>query len=204
MKIGLYAAMDNGIVKDHQIDYIAVDEGLAHLHKQGIKPLLAIGDFDSLEDQRLLEDLQVERYPVKKDDTDTALAIRYAISQGYDEIDVYGVLGGRADHMMAALCLLIHYPDVKITLYDQQNKIMFLPKGSHHITVTYDYFSLFAIKETVLSLSHCQYPLDHYLFKPFDPLCVSNTCKDYVHIDNSEAVLFLQTNNEGEAHESFL
>lgn len=198
MRIGLYAAMDNGPVKDQRIDYIAVDGGLAHLYKQGIKPLLAIGDFDSLEDQKLLEDLQVERHPVQKDDTDTALAIKYAVAQGYDEIDVYGVLGGRADHMLAALCLLVQYPDTKITLYDRQNKITYLPKGHHHIPVTDDYFSLFALKDTVLSLNHCQYPLDHYLLKPFDPLCVSNTCEDYVLIDNSEAVLFLQTNNEGE------
>ena len=45
MRIGLYAAMDNGPVKDQRIDYIAVDQGLTHLYKQGIKPLLAIRRF---------------------------------------------------------------------------------------------------------------------------------------------------------------
>ena len=36
--------------------------------------------------------------------TDTHAAIEYAISKGYDEIELYGVTGGRLDHFFAVMC----------------------------------------------------------------------------------------------------
>lgn len=59
MKIGLYASMNNGDVFNKDIPYIAVDGGLEHLHRQSIKPLCAIGDFDSLQHKEYLEGLEV-------------------------------------------------------------------------------------------------------------------------------------------------
>ena len=56
MKIGLYASMNNGDVFIKDIPYIAVDGGLEHLHRQSIKPLCAIGDFDSLQHKEYLEE----------------------------------------------------------------------------------------------------------------------------------------------------
>lgn len=201
MKIGLYGAMDNGDVIDRSIPYIAVDKGLSHLYKQGITPLMAIGDFDSLDDLQLLEDLQIEKFPVRKDDTDTALALQYAIAHGYDEIDIYGVIGGRIDHFMAALILLKRYAQVAITLYDRQNKIQLLKAGTHHLPITYDYFSIFALKDTHLTLHNCTYPLDDYLLRSDDPLCVSNSCDGILEICNSEDVIFIQANNKEDRHE---
>ena len=63
MKIGLYASMNNGDVFNKDIPYIAVDGGLEHLHRQSIKPLCAIGDFDSLQHKEYLEGLEVLIFP---------------------------------------------------------------------------------------------------------------------------------------------
>ena len=50
MKIGIYGSVYAGNVKDKSIDYIGVDQGIIHLIKQNIKPIIAIGDMDSIED----------------------------------------------------------------------------------------------------------------------------------------------------------
>ena len=49
MKIGIYGSIDVGPVHDCTIDYIAVDRGVEHLYHQGITPIIAIGDMDSLD-----------------------------------------------------------------------------------------------------------------------------------------------------------
>lgn len=195
MKIGLYAAMDNGCVRDRSIPYIAVDRGLSHLARQNIQPIIAIGDFDSLEQKELLKALKVDRYPVMKDDTDTALAVEYALDHGYDEIDIYGVIGARLDHFMAALKLLEKYQNVKITIYDETNQITLLKSGVHHIHVTHHYFSVFALKDTIITLENALYPLDHYTLKQNDPLCVSNQATGELIITNSEPVLYFEADD---------
>lgn len=86
MKIGIYCGVDAGLIKDDKIDYIGVDQGVCHLLKQGIKPIIALGDMDSIEDKKLLEGLVVNEVSSIKDDTDTALAIEYAIDKGYDKL----------------------------------------------------------------------------------------------------------------------
>lgn len=106
MKIGIYGSIDVYPVHDRTIDYIAVDRGVEHLYHQGITPIIAIGDMDSLDNEQLLDQLKIQRYSSIKDDTDTALALQYAIDQGYHTIDLYGVTHQRMDHFMAVLCLL--------------------------------------------------------------------------------------------------
>ncbi len=196
MKIGMYAGIDNGFVHDHSIDYIAIDKGLEYLLRENIEPAILIGDFDSLSDVSLLLNREYKRYPVKKDDTDTELAIQYAIEHGYDEIDIYGAIGGRIDHFMAMLSILQKYRYVHITLYDQQNKVTLLNEGDYHILIDYHYFSLFACTESYITLKHCLYELDHYLLKKDDPLCVSNQAKDYLDLKTSNDIFFIQSNDQ--------
>lgn len=195
MKIGIYGSIDVGMVRDRSIPYIGVDQGVEHLYHQGIIPFLAIGDMDSLEDETLLESLHVQRYDAVKDDTDTALAIDYALTHGYDTIDLYGVTQKRMDHFLAVLCLLEKYQDYPITIYDQENKIYVLKAGRHTIYKEDEhYFSLFAFDESEITLQECHYPLQRYLLKRADPLCVSNQMnQDRVLVENSRPILFIQS-----------
>lgn len=195
MKIGIYASIDVGKVRDLDIEYIGVDQGVEHLLKQNIQPIVAIGDMDSIKDKSLLNNLKTISYSSIKDDTDTALALDYVIKQGYDEIDMYGVTKKRMDHFMAVLCLLVKYKNTTITIFDEYNKISLLKPGKHYIQKDgYKYFSLFAFKQTTISLSHCHYPLDNYILNAFDPLCVSNQMNnDYAVVVNDEDVLFIQS-----------
>lgn len=195
MKIGIYCGIDVGLVRDLNIDYIGVDRGVSHLLHQNIRPVIALGDMDSIEDLKLLQGLHVDQVSSIKDDTDTALAIKYAIEKGYDEIDLYGVTQNRMDHFLAVLCLLEQYQNYKITIYDQQNKIYVLKPGIHKIPRDgYRYFSLFAFKESFITLKECHYLLDHYYLKRQDPLCISNQMnEDYAIVENTEHVLFIQS-----------
>ena len=193
MKIGIYCGVDAGKVKDLSIDYIGVDKGVEYLFQQDIQPIFTIGDMDSLSDLSLLDHLNIQRVSPIKDDTDTALALDYAFANGYDEVDLYGVTQKRMDHFLAVLCLLEKYQDKSITIYDQYQKIKVLLPGQHIIKKDgYHYFSLFAFHESIITLKECHYPLDHYLLKRDDPLCVSNQFnEDYAFIETSQTILII-------------
>lgn len=82
---------------------LAADGGYRALYRLGTTPDLLLGDFDSLGDVPLPADLPVLRFPVRKDDTDTGLALRYGLEQGFRDFALYGCAGGRVDHLLANL-----------------------------------------------------------------------------------------------------
>lgn len=122
--------------------WIGVDHGASQLLECGIKPAVAVGDFDSTtedEYQRLhsqLSDIKV--YPPAKDFTDTQLGIKAAIAEyGPDKIDLFGATGGRLDHLLANLYLPMQaaFADYlpKIRLIDRQNIVSYYLPGSYSI-----------------------------------------------------------------------
>ena len=198
MKIGIYSAIDVGDVKDKNIDYIAADQGLFNLTKYHIQPILAIGDFDSLESKSLLENIDCKTLPCIKDVTDTHDAIDYAIEHGYDEIDLYGVTGKRLDHFFAVMCLLYKYRNIQITIYDNYNKITLLHAGKYNILNDYKYFSLFTQNASTISITGAHYNLDNYNLKFDDPLCVSNQTDKKACITTSDDIILIQSNDKKE------
>lgn len=80
---------------------IAADRGYELALKMGITPDLAVGDFDSLGEPP--KGIEFIRHPVEKDDTDTMLAVRSALSLGCDTFFLYGCTGGILDHTVANL-----------------------------------------------------------------------------------------------------
>ncbi len=88
-------------------DYvIAADRGFELCKEMGIKPDLAVGDWDSL--NRPPESCPVVNLPVEKDDTDTLAAIKIGLDKGYEEFHIlFGAGGKRVDHTFANIqCLL--------------------------------------------------------------------------------------------------
>ena len=80
---------------------VAADGGYRALYSLGYTPDLLLGDFDSLGDVPLPADLPVLRFPVRKDDTDTGLALRHGLDLGFRDFALYGCAGGRVDHLLA-------------------------------------------------------------------------------------------------------
>lgn len=124
-------------------DWIGIDRGTLSLIKLGIDPLVAIGDFDSMS----MEELDLVKNHVtdirqsipEKDDTDTQLGLVVALNEfNADYIDIYGATGGRIDHFLANLWLVLeprfHKNASKIRMIDRQNTINFYLPGNYQIT----------------------------------------------------------------------
>ena len=91
---------------------IAVDGGLNHCHKLGIRPDLAVGDFDSADPSILdnFKNIPTKLYPKDKDKTDLEIALELIDHSQVKEISVFGALGERTDHTLGNLVLLSRYP----------------------------------------------------------------------------------------------
>jgi thiamine pyrophosphokinase len=90
---------------------VAVDGGAAWLASIGRRPDVLVGDLDSV-DPALVASLEaagvpIERHPTQKDASDTALALEYVRRQGVSEAVVIGAFGGRTDHEIANVLLLV-------------------------------------------------------------------------------------------------
>ncbi|MBF1118780.1 MAG: thiamine diphosphokinase, partial [Solobacterium sp.] len=137
-------------------NYIGVDKGALTLARNGKRMLLAIGDFDSVEERDLscikdYSDTFIQLNPIK-DDTDSEAAVMYAIEKGYQKIHLYGGLGGRLDHAMINLRLVSRFPET-VYLHDQSNFIYSLAEGVHSIDKRdYTYISFFTEDEATISL----------------------------------------------------
>lgn len=201
MKIGIYGAGDFCDKVDRTIPYIGVDGGVQSLKQLGIQPQYIVGDFDSLKDKTLLENIETEVLPHIKDDTDTEVAIKHAIAWGYHKIDLYGVTGGRLDHFFTVCRLLIKYKEYQLTIYDRQNKIYLLKPGVHQIEKDgYEFLSFFAIEPCQLTLDGVMYPLENYCLEYQDGLCVSNEILNNVARVNCNQYLFcIQSDNKEKA-----
>ncbi len=103
---------------------ICADGGYFHTERLGIIPDLWLGDGDSLKEKRVTAK-EIITFPVKKDYTDTDLAVTEALKRGFKEIIILGALGGRLDHEFSHLCLLkkILQNGAKGILLNEKNEI---------------------------------------------------------------------------------
>lgn len=122
--------------------YVGIDRGSLYLLEAGLPLDLAVGDFDSLTTE---EKINVFNYaketltaPSEKDDTDTQLAVSVVLKHYPEaEIELIGATGGRIDHFLANLWLVLEdrfrVHSSQITLRDKQNTIQFFLPGTHTI-----------------------------------------------------------------------
>ena len=159
---------------------IACDKGLQYALKSSLVPDIIIGDFDSIDgsvDLSLFEN--VVRYPKEKDDTDTLLAIKHALSEGFRTIEIYGAFGGRMDHFIAniqacayaadrgALCLLRSDDELAYVFRDASVEIEKAEGFS---------FSMFSLSDRCLgvSVTDMKYPADGIALENTFPVGISN------------------------------
>lgn len=177
------------LIKKSGIDVIiAADSGMDFLYQNGITPDMIVGDFDSTRTKALEyfeEKGQSEIHPLNpvKDDTDTEFAIRTAIERGAKSIIIIGATGSRIDHVLGNISLLGVglEQDVAIELIDPNNRIRMI---NGKLTLRKDrqygkYVSLIPVtSDNEISLTGFKYPLDHYSFKKFTSLGISNEIVD--------------------------
>lgn len=89
---------------------IAADRGLEAFDAAELEPDLLIGDMDSVSPDvlaRYESRLSEDRLNCIKNDTDCEYALNLAVEKGATEIILLGALGGRLDHALANLMMVV-------------------------------------------------------------------------------------------------
>jgi len=84
---------------------ICADSGYYHVAAMGVEPHAVLGDFDSADYDEVKCNTKL-LFPSGKDETDTELAVRYALEQGCDKLVFLGLMGGRVDHALVNVFIL--------------------------------------------------------------------------------------------------
>ncbi|AVK62947.1 thiamine diphosphokinase [Lactobacillus sp. CBA3606] len=150
--------------------WVGADRGALRLVKLGLKPVIAVGDFDSIDAAELATVKQVLTGTVvvkpDQDQTDTQLAVKTIFAQLHpDELIIYGATGGRLDHLLANLWLVLDpqfrqwAPQIK--LVDRQNSVQFFLPGVYTLQKEVDktYLAFVPLLPTHLTLADAKYRL---------------------------------------------
>lgn len=164
---------------------IAADRGLEAFEAAGVLPDLLLGDMDSVSAETLLRregSTEMERLPCEKDDTDGGHAMEVALSRGATEITILGALGGRMDHALANLMLLMraHEGGAFAQILDERVSIVRIDGEITLRGAKGDTISLIPIGEAHgVTLTGCYYHSQEALSFDFvHPLGVSNVVTD--------------------------
>ena len=108
---------------------VCADGGAKLARRLGVRPHVVVGDLDSLDEatRKWLQEgsCRFFPHPARKDETDTELALKYALTQGAEEIILLGALGSRLDHTLANI-LLLALPELagrKAKIVDESQEI---------------------------------------------------------------------------------
>ncbi len=189
--------------------WVGVDRGVYTLIKRNITPSIAFGDFDSVSNYEIsvIEEYvkEMKRFKPEKNETDMELALNWAIEQNPDIIRIFGATGGRLDHLLANVHLLVK-PLMKanimnIFLIDNQNILSLKGPGSYKIEERVDkkYVSFVPLTLNVkgLTLDGFKYPLQNRHISIGSTLCISNELiNEYGTFSFSEGILLVIRSND--------
>lgn len=166
---------------------IAADSGIRHLSGFGVLPDLIVGDFDSFSSD-IDYDCEILRYPPEKDDTDLMIAVKKAVSLGFERIFLVGVIGGRFDHTVASLQTLEYISEhsAEGIILDKSCAAFIANRGKHRYKADKDcYFSVFSLTdESEVTLRGVKYELTRHKLSRSFPLGVSNEfISDYAEVE---------------------
>ena len=140
---------------------IFCDSGLFHQEALGIEPHLIVGDFDSHENPHL--NVETIVLPCEKDDTDTVYAVKEAVKRGFDNFLLLGAAGGRLDHTLGNLSILLslHAQGKRALLLDDYSEMEVGGREPAYIDDSFPFFSLLNISGTArgVTIEDAKYPL---------------------------------------------
>ncbi len=163
-------------------DYIiSCDKGYIYAEKMGIKSDIIIGDFDSASEPET--DIPIERYPVKKDDTDTMLAIKHALKKSWKNIIICCAFGGRLDHTLANIQAASYAADrgCSVRVLGKDTQLFVFRDGNISIKKKEHWsLSVFALSDECrgVTIRGTKYDCSDIIIKNTFPLGVSNAWKD--------------------------
>ncbi|MHB1651089.1 MAG: thiamine diphosphokinase [Desulfitobacteriaceae bacterium] len=166
------------------VDYlVCADGGGNSALLSGRIPDVLIGDLDSITPENLekcyLAKVEIQQYPREKDQTDLELALEWAIEKAgtEQEIFLYGGTGGRIDHLLGNIALLLaHARRGRIIRVKDPKHEMWLLQGREIIYGEKEKeLSLIVLSETaVVTTEGLYYSLDHACLVQDSPRTISN------------------------------
>ena len=175
---------------------IACDKGYTYAKRCGVVPDLVVSDFDSYGGQ-IDPGIPVKRFQSEKDDTDTMIAIRYAVEHGFEEVLLLCALGGRLDHALANLQALAFAQahGLCASILAEDTFVTTLRNGSLRIPRREGWsLSVFAVTDrcTEVNVSGAKYPLRDAEVTNRFPFGVSNEwVDDTAEISAAEGILLI-------------
>lgn len=141
--------------------YIFCDSGLKHMAALGVQPDLIVSDFDSHENPHLPVETIV--LPCEKDDTDTVFAVKEAVKRGYDDFLLMGVVGGRLDHTLGNVSILLYLDALgkRGRILDDYSEMEIVAQAPVEISDRFSYFSLLNLSGLArrITIVNAKYPL---------------------------------------------
>lgn len=178
---------------------IGVDKGCNYLYEADIIPRYIVGDFDS-SDIEVITKLEEKgskkfKFNCEKDCTDSEIAFDLAIELNAKEIFFLGATGGRFDHTLGNLGLLLRalQNDVRANIIDERNKVFIVNRSCTIVNeVEYKYISFLAYENIIrnFSIKSAKYELNEYDLKLGDSRTISNEFVNEQNID----IKFLEGN----------
>lgn len=155
---------------------IAADSGYNTVKQYGFTPNITLGDFDSLKEKPVCD--EVITVAAEKDDTDTMLAVKTALDRGFTDISIVGAIGGRLDHTFANIqtlaYILQHGGFGRLIGESDTVELLNIGEYSYERSVGM-YLSLFAYGElAVITSRGTKYDLTEHTLDNAFPLGVSN------------------------------
>lgn len=140
---------------------ICCDSGLYHAQGLGAVPSLIVGDFDSHPAPDT--DIETITLPCEKDDTDTVFAAKTAVERGYDEFVLLGAAGGRLDHTLCNVSILLFLFErgKRAVLADDFSEMEIVGAQEKQVDSSFSYFSLISLGGTAqgVTVTGAKYPL---------------------------------------------
>lgn len=161
-----------------------------------VEPDVILGDFDSLEKPENI-DIPIVEHDTHKDASDGELAVYYAKEVlGADEIVLYGVTGGRIDHVLCNLAIMRLASSLGINVKAEDDGLdIYFVQGEFDVqTQKGETISILPYGENALvaSSQNLEYPLDNLLLKTSDSRGLSNvSLGGKVHISVALGSVFL-------------
>ena len=169
---------------------ICADSGYDHAKRFGITPDIVIGDMDSTKFTDIPEEKRV--YPVRKDYTDSELAIMYAEESEFDSVLLFGMIGTRMDHSLANIGMISRLENAVII--DENNEIYFAENEFSLDGKPGDIISIipFSGELSGITTKGLDYPLENGTIKCGTSLGVSNVMTEercHIKIEKGKALI---------------
>lgn len=141
---------------------IYCDCGLDHMAGLEKAPDLVVGDFDS--HARPSPGAETLVLPCEKDDTDTVFAAKEALRRGFEEFLLLGVIGGRLDHTLAnvGILLMLDGAGKRAVALDDFSELEIV-SGEGSVPDRWPFFSLLSVDGPAegVRIENAKYPLEN-------------------------------------------